>query len=297
MPKAPTFKINVSDLHMCRRCPRLLAWQLSGKTTAWHVGRKGKSFCGSIFHDNIAAPFHNDAAGQNGVKKRRSILEVFKSHPNDAHAMKKALFGCIYQNYFSPFLDEHSHTLSNEQIGLLGNIIEKWGDFLIDFFHRNSGFREVPEAFTDHAFLPPEKTMKASYIATNGTVLTVSGRFDSALLDHTRGEVLLVEYKCLKETDPTVELAQLALYAWLIREHTGLLPRSCVLYLEEENPLVHFSVIVTGEVISELPKLFDTAIQVMQAVKSGKETIPKTDNPTLCKQCPYNRDCDSRFGS
>jgi len=297
MSKAPVTRINVSDLHLCRRCPRLLAWKRSGQKNAWTVGRKGRSFCGNAFHDHIAAPFHQDAAGQNGMKKRLAILEVFQNNPHNADTMKNALRDCVYRNYFSPYLDTNSRTLKTSQIVSLGDILVRWSDFLVDFFHANSGFQDNPEAFTEQAFWVPERSMKANYTAPDGTVLIVSGRFDSALWDRSNNEVLLVEYKCLKETDPTVELAQIALYAWLLREHTGLSPRADVLYLEEENPLASYSAINTAAVILQLPFLFNTTIQVIRAVKSNKESIPKTDNPSLCKKCPYHKDCDTRFGS
>ena len=296
MSKPLPFKLNVSELHLCRRCPRLLAMKLSGKSGVWQVGLQGTSYCGKIFHNDIAAPFHRDAAGQKGVKKRREILELFKGHASHPDALKKALLNFVYRNYLSPFLDAKSQTLNSPQIESLCHCIEKWVDFLIGFFCGNSGYLDSPEAFTDDAFLPPEKILKSEYTSGDGTVLSVSGQFDCALLDKTRGEVLLVEFKCLKETDASVELSQLALYAWLIRENTGLSPRSCVLYLEEEKPATVYSVTETAGVIALLPQLFDNAIRVIQTLNMGKETISKTDNPLLCCECLCSQECTSRFG-
>jgi len=298
-----TFNTNVTDLHLCNRCPRLLAWQLSGKKNAWLAGSEGggeSRGCGTKFHNRIAGAFHQDAA-KKGVKQRE-ILDLFIDNANDPQAMKKALLHRIYRNYLAPFLDENSEAprdkqLGNTQLVTLGKMIEKWADFLVDFFHGNSGFHADPKAFTEHAFLPPEKNMRADYTAADGAVLTIGGRFDSALFDKTCGEVLLVEYKCRKEADPTEELAQLALYAWLIRPKAGLLPRACVLYLEEKNPRADYSAEIIGDVVnSHLPHLFDAAIQVIRAVNSGEETIPKTLDPHLCKKCPYSKDCENKFG-
>ena len=295
MSKQHPFNTNVSDLHLCRRCPRLLALKLSGKSNAWQVGLQGESFCGSIFHGHVAAPFHRDAAGQKGVKKRREILDLFKAHASNPGVLKKALLDLVYRNYLSPFLDAKSQTLNTSQIELLGRCIVKWVDFLAGFFCGNSGFPADPAAFVEHAFLPPEKLLKSQYTAGDGTVLTVSGKFDCALLDQTHGEVLLVEFKCRRESDATEELAQLALYAWLIRENTGLSPRTCVLFLEENQPAATFSAAETDKVITLLPQLFDNAIRVIQVLNTDVGTIPKTDNPHLCNECPYREECASRF--
>ena len=295
MSKQLPYKINVSDLHLSRRCPRLLALKLTDKPNAWKAGLQGEFYCGRVFHDHIAAPFHRDAAGQKGVKKRRAILDLFANHSHEPAVLKQNLLTHIYRNYLSPYLDEQSQKLSTSQIESLGQCIVKWCDFLVDFFCGNSSYRDNPSAFVEHAFLPPEKRLKSQYIAMDGTILTVSGQFDCALLDQTHGEVLLVEFKCLKETDPTEELAQLALYAWLIRENTGLSPRSCVLYFEEEKTTAFFSANETADVIALLPHLFDNAIHVIHSLNSGTDTVPKTDHPHLCNDCPYEQECKSRF--
>lgn len=293
------FKANVSELHLCRRCPRLLAFQLSGSKNAWQTGLKSESFCGKVFHEKIAAPFHNDASGRNGTEKRREILDLIITKAHDRNALKKAFLDRIYRNCLYPFLVAKSRSLDTSQIEALGQCIVKWSDFFVEFFCGNSGFLADPKTFAEHVFLPPEKLMKANYADPDGKVLAVRGRFDCALLDRTRGEVLLVEFKCLKETDPTEELAQLALYAWLVRESTGLTPRTYVLYLDEEKPTVTFSAAETDNVIALLPRLFDNAIRVIQAVDSGnadKGTIPKADRLRLCEECFYAKECDSRFG-
>ena len=292
MPTTKTFKTAVSDLCLCQRCPRLLDKKLSGETNAWKVGLKGSSFCGTIFHTKIAAPFHQDAAKQSSLKKRREIIDLFVNNVNNPSAIREAFFNYVKRNYLFPYLKEHSETLYIEQIASLNQIVERWGNFLIDFFLDNPGFREDPEKFTKYAFsLPPERTVRAKYTAADGTVLDIGGRFDSALLDITNGEVLLLEYKCRKETAPIEELAQLALYAWLIHEKTGLKPRTCVLYLEEEYPAAHFSVETTGSVVKQLSSLFNCTIQVLRAFPSDKGSISKTDNPHLCQECPYNKGC------
>jgi CRISPR/Cas system-associated exonuclease Cas4 (RecB family) len=292
-----SLKISVSNLHLCYRCPRLLAFQLSGKKNAWKVGKKGTFFCGEVFHDYIAARFHRDAAGQK-EKKQREILDLFQNNANDPKLLKNELLALLDRNYFSPLLNEKSKTFNGTQIESLVQCIDKWSDFLIGYFCNNSGFRADPAIFLEHVFLPPEQILRAKYEpkTSDGTILTVSGKYDCALLDHTQGKVLLIDFKCFKETDATEELAQLSLYAWLVREYSGFSSQTCVLYLEEENPAVCYPVDITDGVIESLPQLFDKAIQVMRVLESKKGTIPKTSDPHLCGECFYRGDCDSRFG-
>jgi len=289
-------KANVSELRLCRRCPRLFAFELSGEKNAWQVGVEGVSYCGKVFHNKIAARFHRDATGRKGAKKRRSILELFQKNAHDHEALKKAFLNRVYRNYLAPFLAENSQTYSASQVELFGKCIVMWGDFLVDFFCSNPGFRDNPQAFTEQAFLPPERNLNSNYTANDGTILNIGGRFDCALMDRTANEVQLVEFKCLMEANTTEKLAQLALYAWMVRENMGLSSRSSVLYLEEEKPLASFSAKETEKVVSLLPHLFGNVIRVIQVFHSGDGTIPKTDNSKLCSGCSYQKECDSRFG-
>ena len=142
MPKQLPFKASVTELRYCRRCPRLFAFHLLGKANIWKIGLKGTSFCGKVFHDNIAAPFHHDVAGQNGMEKRREILELFKNNANNPVALKNELLALIDKNYYMPFLFKENKNYTALQFESLGDCIAKWNDFLVNFFSSNSGFHD-----------------------------------------------------------------------------------------------------------------------------------------------------------
>jgi len=290
------FKANVSDLHLCHRCPRLFAFKRIGRRNAWNVGFRGTFNCGTVFHKKIVAPFHQDAAGQNEAEKRLKILELIKNNSGSAETLKKELLLLVCQDYFSPLLKAKRKGFDDVQRDSLNMCIEKWVAFLVDdFFFSNTGFLDDPKTFTEQAFWRAEKIMETTCAVSDGTPLIVSGQCDCVLFDRTRKEKLLVEFKCRRTSDRAEEFVQLALYAKLIQASTGLLPRTCVLYFEEENPVQNYSATETEKMIELLPYLFDTAIQVMRTVESRKGTIPKPDNPTLCQQCPYHKECDSRY--
>ena len=278
----------VSELHLCRRCPRLLALTRSGKEkTAWKVGLTGGSFCGKIFHDSIMAPFYRDVSGEGTREKRQDILERLEKSGADFAAMKHELIRFADKNYYTPYLAENAQKLVNAQIESLYRYMDIWLDFLVDFFRRSPGYKDDPALFAQRAFMPSEKLMESSWTALDGSVLTVRGRFDCALLDCRGGEILLAEFKCRKESDPTEELAQLALYAWLIRQTTGIMPRGAVLYFEEENPTVFFTQQEMNDAVKLLPFLFETALQSIQNAKQPGAVIPKSDTTELCIACPF----------
>lgn len=293
MPKPLSFKTTVSELCLCRRCPRLFAFRLSVDKNARQAGLEKVSFGSAAFCDEIAAPFHRDAAGQNGVKKRRQILELLKKNAHTPNTLKKALLDEVYRNYLSPFLEANQMTPDGEQAETLGNSIMKWCEFLAVIFCGNSGFRDDPQAFLEQVFLPQKKNLKSTYTDADGEMLTVRGQFDCALFDQTANEVLLVAFGCHEETGRDEDLAQRAFDAWLIRESTGLPPRISVLYLEKAKSVRTYSAVETAEAIERLPQHFDTAIQVLRAVKTNDRTIPETDNPHLCNTCPYKKECKS----
>ncbi len=60
---------SVSEIHLCHRCPRLLAYQRIGKKNAWKVGLSGTDeMPGTFFHDRIAAPFYKKMAAGGNTK-------------------------------------------------------------------------------------------------------------------------------------------------------------------------------------------------------------------------------------
>ncbi len=298
IPMPGPIQATVSELHLCRRCPRLLAFSRSGgKNAAWKVGLTGGSFCGTLFHNEIAALFHRDAAGEGTPEKRREILAIFKSNGTDFSGLKHDLLGFSDKNYYMPCLMKKAAKLDNIQIESLYRYMDHWLDFLVDFFRRSPGYANDHPRFAKHAFIPAERLLQSDWTAPDGTTLTVRGRFDCALLDSHAGEILLAEFKCRKESDPTEELAQLALYAWLTRQATGILPRGAVVYFDEAIPSVFFSKREMNGAVDILPFLFASAMNSIRGTDRAAAVIPKTDSSDLCTVCPFAEECDDTYGS
>lgn len=293
---ARPIQATVSELHLCRRCPRLLAFSRAGKKkTAWKVGLAGGSFCGKVFHDQIVAPFFRDASGEGTPEKRREILDLFRRSTGDAAALKRELTRFSDRNYYTPLLAERSRDFDNAQIEALYRYMDRWIGFLVDFFQGGPDHAEDPDEFVRQAFMPTERLMESSWRTDAGDALTIRGRFDSLLMDCRTGEILLSEFKCRKEGDPTEELAQLALYAWLIRQETGIMPRGAVVYFDEEIPTVIFSKQEIDQAVRLLPFLFETALDSIRGARRRGAVVPRTDRAALCGECPFKEECYEKY--
>ena len=67
-------------------------------------------------------------------------------------------------------------------------------------------------------------------------MLRVTGRYDALMLNPDKGEAVLVEFKGRKAGTLDEDFLQVALYAWIFKQKTGISPVARIIYLEENEP-------------------------------------------------------------
>lgn len=278
-------RVNVSECHLAQRCPRLLAWQKAGHKQAWKVGLGGSGDTpGTLFHDAFAAPFHKAMASGTGPMADSFAKDVLQGPAKDLPRRIGAFFR---DHLFVPYLQKHSATLTDKQTVALAGCLEAWGGALADFLAPLLRGQSEPSTLMQQVFHPPEQLLQAEYRFDDGESLTVSGRFDAVLLDSAAGEAVVVDFKGRRPTDLTEDFTQLVLYAWLLRESTGVMPRGIVLYLEADDGPAKFSANEIENGMRQLPQLFDVVRQVLEK----REPLPCTVDSTLCGKCYYSKQC------
>jgi DNA segregation ATPase FtsK/SpoIIIE, S-DNA-T family len=111
-----------------------------------------------------------------------------------------------------------------------------------------------------------------------------------------KGEAILIEFKGRKEGVPDEDFLQVALYAWIFKQKTGISPVACVIYLEEESEIYYDENVLT-KVDSYLPGLFRQVASIVQPVpQKGEKVLPTPLSSIICEQCPFDQVCDSDWG-
>ncbi|MDR2529556.1 MAG: PD-(D/E)XK nuclease family protein [Synergistaceae bacterium] len=279
-------KTTATDLHICQRCPRLMAYRLGGEKDAWLVGLTGAGISyGKLFHEHLAGKFHSDAAdGSN----RAELADAFRVEVTELETRLDTL---IRERYFVPFLTEKSAKLKCDQLMATARGTVFWVKCLADFLSDIPSLLVDPEKNMSAVFHQPEKTLCAAYSFSDQTVLEVQGRYDALLFNPDKAEAALFEFKGFKSSNVTVELSQALVYVWLISEKTGIFPSVRLLYLEDDVPLCYPAADVKN-MCDNLPALFSTARQVLEKV----HLLPKAVDSLLCEECHYRTRCETDWG-
>ncbi|MDR1379413.1 MAG: PD-(D/E)XK nuclease family protein [Synergistaceae bacterium] len=283
-------KATATELHLCQRCPRLLAYLKNGRQNAWAVGIRGSNISyGKLFHKAITGAFHASAASPDSPQ-RAALAEVFQDASSDLN-LKERLEKMVRTYYFNPFLANNSAKLLDKQIMALAKATDLWVGYLANFLSCIPSLFASPEKCMGKVFHQPEKTLYATYLYPDGQTLLVSGRYDGLLFNPDATETVLFEFKCFESSDVTVELSQTLVYAWLVFVATSIVPSIKLIYLEDEAPID----VVASDVktmMNNLPPLFRVTRQVLEK----RLPLPVAADSFLCRDCPYDAQCDKDWG-
>lgn len=284
--------ISVSDLHICQRCPRLMAYSYLpiGKNSAWRVGLSGSgNIPGSVFHE-IAKKFHKDASGHGDNTKRLALIGALSSTSGELEARVLEFFRI---HYFIPFMDEeNSKDLTETQTAAIAMGMERWGKYLAGFLVPFIKTGEPVENIVNSVFHKAEVLLKTTHRYPDKEKLEIRGRPDAILFDHINKDVIILDFKCRTASDISEDFAQTLLYAWLLKSEWGIAPRTEVLYLEEESFVARYSSLEVDKAMANLSPLLTVAREVIEK----KKPLPAASNPNLCAQCLFDRTCDNYWG-
>ncbi|MDM8522669.1 DNA translocase FtsK [Desulfococcaceae bacterium HSG8] len=287
-------KANVSEIHLCQRCPRLLAYQLCGHKNAWRIGLTGTgTMPGKLFHDHIAAPFYKAMASESDIREGLTLL--IGSGKN----LELGLLALIEKHLFLPVMEQHCKKLGEVQIMQLGHGVELWNRFQAQFLDKILQHQKNDiNALLAKTFHNPEELITGIYNLGNDRKLQVSGRYDALLFDVTGSEAVVMEFKGRKAGRADEDFLQLVLYCWLLKTETGISPRGAVFYLEENEPEVLYSAEDITNTMQNLSNLFQQVIDVQDAVKEKENiTLPPSPDPQLCKDCEFSPKCEQDWGT
>lgn len=203
----------------------------------------------------------------------------------------------FYDRVFSSFLDSSvkSKSLKAESLYLIWQGLINLLHHSVELLINNRRYCRFDEVI-DKTFLGQEISLEQNFTLANGTKQKVKGRFDSLIYDFEHQRLCVIEYKTYETLDQSSQLAQVALYSYMLKEKLGLAVNSAVYTVLPDWQELSFS---WEQLEQTIHKLIPDKLQQMQQWLDWEQDQPTPPPPTaergLCKICPQQETCQGYF--
>lgn len=284
--------LSVTNVRVAFECPRLfyLGYRFGGMTL--FLPADTAIGIGTAFHD-LSNQFVNVAKQDS----RFSALFEPVIEQLEVDAIATALQQLFYERVFFPYLQVSIHkepgkapALHQLWLGLI-ELIRRWAKLLVS----NRRYCTAKEVISK-TFLAQELKVQHYFTLPDGTQQLVKGRCDSIVYDFAAQRLCVVEYKSYQSVDKSAQLAQVALYSYMLRKALGVKINSAV-----------YSVLPNLQELSFTWEQLDTTIHqlVPQKLQQMRQWLawespqlnppPPTSQPYLCHICPQQKKCQTFF--
>ncbi len=284
---------SVTKVRVAFECPRLFYL--------------GHHFGGSMMFlprgnpSSIGTQFHALADRFNFIVRHDSrFQELFKQAPDlqRIEEISTQMQQLLYEIEFFPYLQkiiqthpEKAQSLYQIWQGMRG-LFQRWVGLLVQNRQHCSASEVIGRTLLD---LKP--SVKHEFQLPNGNKQLVQGRFDSLIYDFQNHSLCVVEYKTFISQDKSAQLAQVALYSYMLKEKIGVPIDSAVYSVLPDWQELRFK---WDELEKTVHQIIPHKLQQMQdwiAWQPGQPNPPlPTAQPDLfCDICPQKRKCQTYF--
>ncbi|MCV3217140.1 DNA translocase FtsK [Plectonema radiosum NIES-515] len=283
--------LNVTKVRVAFECPRLfyLKQHFGGNTL--FIPRDTAIGIGNIFHQ-LADDFVRLATLEPRFK------ELFKppAAQLQVEEIASSMQQLFYEIKFSSYLQQAKKNPSQAPAlykvwqGLQG-LIRRFAELLV--INRRYCNAETVIANT---FVSEERKLEHYFNLADGTQQRVAGEFDCLVFNFEKKRLCVVEFKTYQPADPSAQLAQVALYSYMLWQKKKVAVDSAVYCVLPEFKEYHYS---WEQLENTVHQLIPYKLQQMQQWLTWEPPLPNspptTTQPHLCEICPQQQKCKSYF--
>jgi DNA segregation ATPase FtsK/SpoIIIE, S-DNA-T family len=282
---SPPKSISVTKVRLAFECPRLMYLGHHFKATTLFKSPSQAAGLGTAFHQLCDECVYHMCSDE-------ATAALLTPRQINSKSLAQQLQQQLYRSVFYPYLqktlkDQPSRATSLNELweGLKG-LIRRWAELLVS----NRRYCDSAEVMCK-TFLAQELWVSHEFELPEGDRQLVRGKFDSLVYDFAQQRLCVVEYKTYQAVDPAAQLAQVALYSYMLRQKIGVSINSAVYSVLPDWKGVEYS---WDQLEETLHRLIPPKLQQMRAWISWQPATPSpppmTAHPRLCDICPqYNR--------
>jgi S-DNA-T family DNA segregation ATPase FtsK/SpoIIIE len=287
-----TSSLSVSKVRIAFECPRLLyLGHHFGGMTMFLPPEKALGI-GSAFHQ-LSDQFVRQ------LRSEKTLQALLTAEPDalNVEVIAQCFQQHLYKAIFFPYLQQtiaekpdKAQALHQLWQGLQG-LIHRWAELLVKNRRCCS-----PGEVMQKTFLAQELKVKHEFTLPDGSQQLVQGQFDSLVYDFSQHRLCVVEYKTYQTPDPSAQLAQVALYSYMLREKVGV-PIDSAVY--SVLPDWQEQVYPWAQLEETVHQLIPQKLMQMRAWLAWQphqgEAPPTAVQAALCEICPQRKKCQTYF--
>ena len=289
----PPNSLSVTKVREAFECPRLMyLGHHEGGMTMFRASKSAGGGIGLAFHklcDDCVERICSDEA--------IAALFIPPAAQLDSEAIAQQIQQQLYRTVFFPLVQQTIQTTPKKVASLnqlwegITGLIRRWAELLVS----NRQICE-PQDVIRKTFLAQELSVKFEFDLPNGEKQIIKGRFDSLVYDFVKQRLCVVEYKTYQATDPAAQLAQVALYSYMLKQKLKVNINSAVYSVLPDWQGVEYS---WDQLEKSVHQLIPPKLQQMRSWLAwqppGANPPPKTPHLQLCEICPQRNKCETYF--
>lgn len=288
-----TESFSVTKVRVAFECPRLfyLGHHFSGMTMFLPPGVSGG--VGKAFHD-LSEKFVRLAKQE---PRFQALLEP-EANQLEVETITLQMQQLFYELAFFTYLQETIQTDPGKAQALhqlwqgLTGLIRRWAELLVINRRHCDAAEVIPKTF-----LAQELKVKHFFDLQDGTQQLVQGKFDSLIYDFEHHRLCVVEYKTYQSVDQAAQLAQVALYGYMLQKKIGVPINSAVYSVLPDWKELTFT---WQQLADAVHNLIPGRLQQMRQWLTWEPSQPNPPPPTtqperLCDICPQRKKCQTFF--
>ncbi|MEC4814186.1 MAG: DNA translocase FtsK [Scytonema sp. PMC 1069.18] len=152
------------------------------------------------------------------------------------------------------------------------------------------------ETVIRNTFVSEERKLEYYFNLADGTQQRVAGEFDCLVYNFERKRLCVLEFKTYQPADPSAQLAQVALYSYMLWQKKKVAVDSAVYCVLPEFKEYQYS---WEQLENTVHQLIPYKLQQMRQWLKWEPLLPNSPPPTtqpqLCNICPQQQKCQSYF--
>jgi DNA segregation ATPase FtsK/SpoIIIE, S-DNA-T family len=290
--KAGLSSLTATKVRVAFECPRLfyLKERFGGNTL--FLPKDSAIGIGSVFH-KLVDEFINLAI------QNQEFQDIFKLEASQlqVEAITLQMQQLFYRLRFSPYLEQAIKKDAHQAQALLKlwqslqGLIKHFAKSLITNRRYCNSASVIRNTFVDE-----NRTLEYHINLPDGTQQRVAGEFDCLLYNFENKRLCVVEFKTYQSADPSAQLAQVALYSYMLWQKKKVAVDSAVYCVLPEFKEYKYT---WEQLENTVHQLIPYKLQQMQQWLTWESPNPNppppTTQPHLCEICPQQQKCETYF--